>query len=227
MVLGTAPETRQGRHARRVVRQRHQQPGGRHRPQRGDRKRAARARVNSPQCQRIEITSTPAGTFATFVGLTDAAGKPVRSGFADPNLRPQIVGVFTDMTGPAPPGLQLSATIDTRFSTTPNDAEAHRDAAGDRGHRRRAGRAVAAGPAGRPPDAPAHPGQLEDFFRWTDATVIVAFLLWHVIGRELVGRRLHPGDGPRRRPRRLHVQLLPLVRQPGGPVRLVLQLAWR
>ena len=27
--------------------------------------------------------------------------------------------MFTDLTGPAPPGLQLSATIDTRFSTTP------------------------------------------------------------------------------------------------------------
>ncbi|MBL7659976.1 arabinosyltransferase domain-containing protein, partial [Escherichia coli] len=39
--------------------------------------------------------------------------------FPDPNLRPQIVGVFTDLTGPAPPGLAVSATIDTRFSTRP------------------------------------------------------------------------------------------------------------
>ena len=73
----------------------------------------------SPQCQRIEITSTQSGAYATFVGLTDPTGKPVRGGFPDPNLRPQIVGVFTDLTGPAPPGLRLSATIDTRFSTTP------------------------------------------------------------------------------------------------------------
>ncbi len=79
-----------------------------------------RARVESPQCQRIEITSTDAGTFATFVGLTDpTTGKEQRTGFADPNLRPQIVGVFTDLVGPAPPGLSLSATIDTRFSTKP------------------------------------------------------------------------------------------------------------
>jgi len=71
-------------------------------------------------CQRIEITSSQAGTFATFVGLTDpSTGKEQRSGFPDPNLRPAIVGVFTDLTGPAPPGLSLSATIDTRFSTTP------------------------------------------------------------------------------------------------------------
>ena len=80
---------------------------------------AARDQVASPQCQRIEITSTKAGAFATFVGLNDPAGKPISGGFPDPNLRPQIVGVFTDLTGPAPPDLKLSATIDTRFSTTP------------------------------------------------------------------------------------------------------------
>jgi arabinosyltransferase B len=78
-----------------------------------------RDQAESPQCQRIEITSTQSGAYATFVGLTDPTGKPVRGGFPDPNLRPQIVGVFTDLTGPAPPGLRLSATIDTRFSTTP------------------------------------------------------------------------------------------------------------
>ncbi len=78
-----------------------------------------RARVIAPACQRIEITSTKDGTFATFVGLTKPDGSPQRSGFNDPNLRPAIVGVFTGLTGPAPPGLSLSATIDTRFSTTP------------------------------------------------------------------------------------------------------------
>jgi arabinosyltransferase B len=140
-----------------------------------------RAQVNSPQCQRIAITSTRAGTFATFVGLTDAAGRPVSSGFADPNLRPQIVGVFTDVTGPAPPGLQLSATIDTRFSTTPTALKLTAMLVAivatvvalvalwrlDQldGHRMR--RLVPAN---------------WKFFSWTDATVIFAFLLWHVMG---------------------------------------------
>ncbi len=79
-----------------------------------------RARVVSPQCQQIEITSSEAGTFATFVGLTDATtGGEQRTGFADPNLRPAIVGVFTDLTGPAPEGLSVSAVIDTRFTTKP------------------------------------------------------------------------------------------------------------
>ncbi|MFY9917206.1 MAG: arabinosyltransferase domain-containing protein, partial [Mycobacterium sp.] len=79
-----------------------------------------RARVVAPECERIEITSTDAGTFATFVGLTDpTTGKEQRTGFADPNLRPQIVGIFSDLVGPAPPGLSASVTIDTRFSTKP------------------------------------------------------------------------------------------------------------
>ena len=60
------------------------------------------------------------GTFADFVGLTKVAtGQPQRTGFADPNLRPAIVGVFTDLTGPAPQGSRFSATIDTRFTTHP------------------------------------------------------------------------------------------------------------
>jgi arabinosyltransferase B len=92
-----------------------------------------RDKVEAPECQRIEITSTEAGTFATFVGVApdpeDAAEEDedspqtgyddLRSGFKDPNLRPGIVGVFTDLTGPAPPGLSVSATIDTRFTTRP------------------------------------------------------------------------------------------------------------
>ncbi|HPY24594.1 MAG TPA: arabinosyltransferase domain-containing protein [Mycobacterium sp.] len=91
-----------------------------------------RSQVNSPACQRIEISSTEAGTFATFVGLPPAASATeqddesaqtgseyLRSGFKDPNLRPAIVGVFTDLTGPAPPGLNVSATVDTRFSSHP------------------------------------------------------------------------------------------------------------
>ncbi|MDT5174678.1 MAG: arabinosyltransferase, partial [Mycobacterium sp.] len=75
--------------------------------------------VASAQCEHIDITSTHAGTFANFIGLKDPGGAPLRSGYADPNLRPQIVGVFTDLTGPAPPGLSMSATLDTRFSSTP------------------------------------------------------------------------------------------------------------
>jgi arabinosyltransferase B len=78
-----------------------------------------RSRVASPACERIEIVSDDQGTYANFVGLTKPDGSEQRTGFADPNLRPQIVGVFTDLTGPAPPGLSVSALIDTRFTTQP------------------------------------------------------------------------------------------------------------
>lgn len=71
-------------------------------------------------CRHIEITSSEQGTFAAVAGLPDpVGGGPWRSGFADPNLRPQIVGVFTDLRGPAPAGLSFSATIDTRYTSTP------------------------------------------------------------------------------------------------------------
>ncbi|HZA12198.1 arabinosyltransferase domain-containing protein [Mycobacterium sp.] len=140
-----------------------------------------RDRVVSPQCQRIEITSSEAGTFATFVGLTDSAGKPLRSGFADPNLRPQIVGVFTDLTGPAPPGLSLSAQIDTRFSTRPTvlklTAMLLAIAATivslvalwrlDQLDGRRMRRLI--------------PARWRTF-TWTDVVVVVGFLTWHIIG---------------------------------------------
>jgi arabinosyltransferase B len=79
----------------------------------------AREKANSPACERIEITSSEAGTFATFVGLTGKDGKELHTGFPDPNLRPQIVGVFTELSGAAPQGLSFSATIDTRFTSTP------------------------------------------------------------------------------------------------------------
>jgi arabinosyltransferase B len=137
--------------------------------------------AGAPGCSSIEITSTRAGTFATFVGLTDPAGKPVRGGFADPNLRPQIVGVFTDLTGPAPPGLRFSATIDTRFSTTPTTLKLSAMVLAivativslvalwrlDQLDGRRMRRLI--------------PTRWRKF-TLVDATVIFGFLLWHLIG---------------------------------------------
>ncbi|WP_448436821.1 arabinosyltransferase domain-containing protein [Mycolicibacterium setense] len=80
-----------------------------------------RNRMADPACQRLDVSSSTAGTFATVSGLTDPdTGTTLRGGYADPNLRPQIVGVFTDLVGPAPPGLTLSATIDTRFTSSPS-----------------------------------------------------------------------------------------------------------
>ncbi|BBX99140.1 arabinosyltransferase EmbB [Mycobacterium lacus] len=140
-----------------------------------------REQVASPQCQRIEITSTRAGTFATFVGLTDPSGKPLRSGFPDPNLRPQIVGVFTDLTGPAPPGLRLSATIDTRFSTTPTTLKLLAIVGAI------VATVVALIALWRLDQLDGHRMRRMIPANWrtftlTDAVVIFGFLLWHVIG---------------------------------------------
>jgi arabinosyltransferase B len=140
-----------------------------------------RERVISAGCQRIEITSSEAGTFATFVGLTDTNGQPLRSGFADPNLRPAIVGVFTDLTGPAPPGLRVSAVIDTRFSTTPTVLKLTAMVVAivatvvallalwrlDRVDGRRMHRLI--------------PARWRTFSA-TDVVVVFSFLLWHIIG---------------------------------------------
>lgn len=73
----------------------------------------------APGCSEIRITSDHDGTYADFVGLTKDDGSAQRTGYPDPNLRPAVVGVFTDLTGAAPQGLSLSADIDTRFTTQP------------------------------------------------------------------------------------------------------------
>ncbi|WP_313673657.1 arabinosyltransferase domain-containing protein [Mycolicibacterium sp.] len=157
-----------------------------------------RTDVAAPECQRIEITSTEDGTFASFIGLPPSADYQeldeeekekspqtgydyLRSGFADPNLRPGIVGVFTDLTGPAPPGLSMSATIDTRFTTRPTAIKlaAMLLAMGatvvavvalwrlDRLDGRRMHRLIP---------------QRWRTFTAVDVTVVTAFLVWYVIG---------------------------------------------
>jgi arabinosyltransferase C len=83
--------------------------------------------VLSPACQRLTFTAHAERVTGEFVGLSadpdpdgtansDEPRRGERSGY---DFRPQIVGVFTDLSGPAPPGLELSATIDSRYSTSP------------------------------------------------------------------------------------------------------------
>ncbi|MDN5759983.1 MAG: arabinosyltransferase domain-containing protein, partial [Tomitella sp.] len=69
-------------------------------------------------CSGLHITSDAEHTAAEFVGLTNADGAPL-AGSVDGDKRPQLVGVYTDMTGGVPDGLQFSAEIDSRWSTTP------------------------------------------------------------------------------------------------------------
>ena len=82
------------------------------------------AQVLSPSCERLTFTAHADKVTGEFVGLVQgpdaddpgAALKGERGGY---DFRPQIVGVFTDLSGPAPPGLEFSATVDSRYSTSP------------------------------------------------------------------------------------------------------------
>jgi len=80
--------------------------------------------VLSPSCQRLTFTAHADRVAAEFVGLTQGPkaehpGSPLRGEKSGYDFRPQIVGVFTDLAGPAPPGLSFSATVDTRYSSSP------------------------------------------------------------------------------------------------------------
>jgi arabinosyltransferase C len=80
--------------------------------------------VLSPSCQRLTFTAHADRVAAEFVGLTQGPkaehpGSPLRGEKSGYDFRPQIVGVFTDLAGPASPGLTFSATVDTRYSSSP------------------------------------------------------------------------------------------------------------
>ncbi len=85
---------------------------------------APMSQVLSPACQKLTFTAHADKVDGEFVGLkkgleSDNPGAPLKGERGGYDFRPQIVGVFTDLSGPAPPGLSFSATIDTRYSTAP------------------------------------------------------------------------------------------------------------
>ncbi|BBY26532.1 arabinosyltransferase domain-containing protein [Mycolicibacterium sediminis] len=83
--------------------------------------------VLGPACERITFTAHADKITGEFVGLTQtpddgdatAAAEPLRGERGGYDFRPQIVGVFTDLAGPAPEGLRFTATVDSRYSTSP------------------------------------------------------------------------------------------------------------
>ncbi|GGF14813.1 arabinosyltransferase A [Williamsia phyllosphaerae] len=89
-----------------------------------------RAAAQSNSSCVIKLRSDGERTKGEIVGLSSglpaSASQPAAPGqltfdVADPNLRPQIVGVYTELPSTASSqGLSLRATIDTRFVTTPS-----------------------------------------------------------------------------------------------------------
>lgn len=59
--------------------------------------------MRSPNCERIDVTSTHAGTFAEFVGLKDPRGAPLRSGFPTPTCARRSSGCSPTSPGPHRP----------------------------------------------------------------------------------------------------------------------------
>ncbi|MGI9126266.1 MAG: arabinosyltransferase domain-containing protein [Mycobacterium sp.] len=85
---------------------------------------APMSQVLSPACRELRLSARADKVTGEFVGLTkardsDEPGAPLRGERGGYDFRPQIVGVFTDLSGRAPPGLSFTADIDTRYSTGP------------------------------------------------------------------------------------------------------------
>jgi len=82
------------------------------------------SQVLSDACKELQFTAHADKVTGEFVGLVQGPkdshpGKPLAGERGGYDFRPQIVGVFTDLSGAAPPGLTFSATIDSRYSTSP------------------------------------------------------------------------------------------------------------
>ncbi|MFT3716385.1 MAG: arabinosyltransferase domain-containing protein [Gordonia sp. (in: high G+C Gram-positive bacteria)] len=145
--------------------------------------------VTSPACRTITVRADAEQVTASFDGLTGDDGKKLTGSTldnADMDLgdqRPQVTGVFTQLTGPesALPGLHAHVEIDSRYSTSPTVikwiaivvgvlctllslvALNRLDATDGRGHRR---------------IFPAKWWKLNP----RDYTVIGLLLVWHIIG---------------------------------------------
>ncbi len=65
-------------------------------------------------CTEIVVTSDSQGTTAAVAGIPDQQATVV-----DGDVRPQMVGVFTDLQGTPPAGLDVRADLDSRFSSSP------------------------------------------------------------------------------------------------------------
>lgn len=66
-------------------------------------------------CSVIRVVADSGSIGAEFVGLAvDGRGA---GGRIDDDLRPQVVGVFTDLRGAAPEGMAVDITVDSRYTT--------------------------------------------------------------------------------------------------------------
>ncbi|MFD1812072.1 arabinosyltransferase domain-containing protein [Rhodococcus gannanensis] len=72
-------------------------------------------------CSALVVHSDADHTTASFAGLDDGDGTTTARTTAEltGDHRPQMVGIFTDLNGPAPAGFEVRAEPDSRFSSSP------------------------------------------------------------------------------------------------------------
>ncbi|RUP07254.1 MAG: arabinosyltransferase [Mycobacterium sp.] len=74
---------------------------------------APRAKIAAGGCSVLHVWADAGGAGADFVGIPGAAGR------LDPEKKPQVGGIFTDLKVPAQPGLSAKVDVDTRFILRP------------------------------------------------------------------------------------------------------------
>ncbi|MFI7003944.1 arabinosyltransferase domain-containing protein [Nocardia sp. NPDC050175] len=138
------------------------------------------AEITAAGCTALTVDSTAAATSTEITGATRQDGTPFRNTVTR-DIRPQMVGVFTDLAAGRLDGARLHADIDSRFSSSPSVLKLIAIVAAvvftiiallalhmlDTSDRRRARRFL-----------PAHWWR----FTVTDAVVLGTLGLWHFIG---------------------------------------------
>ncbi|MEV6656416.1 arabinosyltransferase domain-containing protein [Nocardia fluminea] len=71
------------------------------------------------RCGALTVVSTGASTIAELTGMTRADGSPMKT-TVDADVRPQVVGVFTELDRGQMGDARLHAEIDARFSSSPS-----------------------------------------------------------------------------------------------------------
>ncbi|WP_420107309.1 arabinosyltransferase domain-containing protein [Nocardia asteroides] len=84
-----------------------------------DNRGGTREDVTAAACVALTITSTATGTTAELTGSTRADGTPMRT-TVDTDVRPQVVGVYTELDRARMGDARLHAEIDARFSSSPS-----------------------------------------------------------------------------------------------------------
>ncbi len=89
---------------------------------------ATLAQIRAQDCREIAVHADSDAVSAEFVGMRNDKGEPLTGTTADresptydADQRPQVTGLFTDLSGDAAaePGLSAHVTIDSRYSTAP------------------------------------------------------------------------------------------------------------